>query len=319
MPFTRAPQLISVFDLGSNSFQLLVAEKRSEGITRVHRDTEFNNISAHLEPDGNISKTGMDRGLEAVSRLIERAPTQAHNGQVLALATHAIRSASNGAVFLSNVEKRTGLKAKIITGEEAATLAFLGATGEFPQLKNRRFVVADIGGGSTELAWGTPGKVTRAVSIHLGITALIQRLAQMPNTANIALDNLAIYVRRTVEAALVDVGEGTADVLVFASGVARVIGRLLVSYGLANPGQPVETRALRELIPLLLSASREDLLARGVPEERVNTVGPTAVVVEVIRDLFEHETFLVAQGGLRDGAALRPDVVGLQAWPRSRK
>lgn len=320
MPFSRSPQQLSVFDLGSNSFQLLVAEKRPEGLLRVHRDTEFNNISEHRDADGSISPRGMELGLEAVARLIARAPAQAHSGQVVALATHAIRTATNGTQFLASVEKATGLKAKVITGEEAATLAFLGATSEFPQLKSRRFVVADIGGGSTELAWGTPGKVTRAICVHLGITALIQRLAQMPNTANIALDNLAIYVRRTVEAALTDVGEGPADVIVFASGVARVIGRLIVSYGLANPGTPIETRALRELIPLLLSASREDLLARGVPEERVNTVGPTAVVVEVIRDLFEHETFLVAQGGLREGAALRPDVVGLQPWPKpSRK
>jgi exopolyphosphatase / guanosine-5'-triphosphate,3'-diphosphate pyrophosphatase len=317
MPFSRSPQMLSVFDLGSNSFQLLVAEKRPDGLVRAHRDTQFNNISEHREPDGSISSRGMELGLEAVARLIERAPVQAHSGQVVALATHAIRSATNGPQFLAAVEKQTGLKAKIITGEEAAKLAFLGATSEFPHLKSRRFVVADIGGGSTELAWGTPGKVTRAVCIHLGITALIQRLAQMPNTANIALDNLAIYVRRTVEAALTDVGEGPADVIVFASGVARVIGRLIVSYGLANPGTPIETRALRELIPLLLSASREDLLARGVPEERVNTVGPTAVVVEVIRDLFEHETFLVAQGGLREGAALRPDIVGLQTWPKA--
>lgn len=310
--------MLSVFDLGSNSFQLLVAEKRPDGLVRAHRDTQFNNISEHRDPDGSISPKGMQLGIEAVVQLIERAPVQAHAGQVVALATHAIRSATNGAEFLLAVEKQTGLKAKIVTGEEAAKLAFLGATSEFPQHKNRRFAIADIGGGSTELAWGTTGKVTRAVSIHLGITALIQRLAQMPNTANIALDNLAIFVRRTVEAALADVGEGPADVLVFASGVARVIGRLLVSYGLANPGTPIETRALRELIPLLLSASREDLLARGVPEERVNTVGPTAVVVEVIRDLFEHETFLVAQGGLREGAALRPDIVGLQPWPKLR-
>lgn len=319
MPFSRSPQLLSVFDLGSNSFQLLVAEKRADGLVRVHRDTEFNNISAHLLPDGNISTEGLELGVQAVTRLIARAPARAHSGQVIAMATHAIRTASNGALFLRDVERSTGLKAKVISGEEAAALAFLGATTEFPQLKSRRFVVADIGGGSTELAWGTPGQVTRAVCIPLGITALIQRLAQMPNTANIALDNLAIFVRRTMEAALVDVGEGPADVLVFASGVARVIGRLIVSYGLANPGAPVETRALRELIPLLLSASREDLLSRGVPEERVNTVGPTAVVVEVIRDLFEHQTFLVAQGGLREGAALRPDIVGLQTWPGRRK
>jgi exopolyphosphatase/guanosine-5'-triphosphate,3'-diphosphate pyrophosphatase len=318
MPFSRSPQLLSVFDLGSNSFQLLVVEKRADSLVRVHRDTEFNNISGHLQPDGSISSLGMTLGLEAVKRLLSKAPQKAHNGQVVALATHAIRSATNGAAFLAYVEQHTGLKAKIISGPEAATLAFLGATSEFPHLKNRRFVVADIGGGSTELAWGQPNKVTRAISIHLGITALIQRLAQMPNTANIALDNLAIYVRRTVEAALVDLGDETADVLVFASGVARVIGRLLVSYGLANPGSPVETRALRSLIPLLLSASREDLLGRGVPEERVATVGPTAVVVEVIRDIFDHQTFLVGQGGLRDGAALRPDMVGLQPWPKLR-
>src|SRR5690606_18207664 len=155
-------------------------------------------------------------------------------------------------------------------------------------------------------------------SIRLGITALVERLAQLPNTANIALDHLAVFIRRTLESALITAREQPPDVLVFASGVARVIGRLAVSYGFASPGQAIDTRALRELIPVLLAASPEALLERGVPKERLATVGPTAIVVEVVRDLFEMDRFLIAQGGLRDGAALSPQTVGVQRWPKVR-
>lgn len=316
MPLTKpTSELISVFDLGSNSFQLLVARKSGGSLLRVHHDTEFNNVASHVQPDGAIDQEGIQRALRAVVHLINRAPEEACKGHVLAIATYAIRTATNGVELLDIVERVTGLRTKVISGEEAATLAFVGATAEYPQLRDRRFLVVDIGGGSTEIAWGSPGAPTRSMCIHLGITSLVQRLAQMPNTANVALDLLAVFVRRTLETALGDVTRFPADYLVFASGVARVIGRLLVSYGLANPGAPVDARALRQLIPLLLSASSEDLLARGVPPERVNTVGPTAVVVEVIRDLFDHELFWVAQGGLREGAALMPDMIGLQPWP----
>lgn len=317
MPLSRpASELISVFDLGSNSFQLLVARKSAGALVRVHHDTEFNNVASHVKPDGAIDEEGIQEALRAVVHLINRAPEEACKGQVLAIATYAIRTATNGKELLDMVQRVTGLRTKVISGEEAATLAFVGATAEYPHLRDRRFLVVDIGGGSTEIAWGSPGAPTRSMCIHLGITSLVQRLAQMPNTANAALDLLAVFVRRTLETALGDVSRFPADYLVFASGVARVIGRLLVSYGLANPGAPIDARALRQLIPLLLSASSEDLLARGVPPERVNTVGPTAVVVEVIRDLFDHELFWVAQGGLREGAALMPDMIGFQAWPR---
>ena len=315
----RPPPLLSVFDLGSNSFQLLLAERRADGLVGVHRDTVFNNISSDVGKDGAISDAGMQRALIAVQKLISRAPSEAHRSRVVALATHAIREASNGKLLLEKVAATTGLKAKIISGEQAATLAFLGATAEFPSLKDKRFTVADIGGGSTEIAWGTPGTVQRAISVRLGITALVGRLAQMPNTANIALDHLAVFIRRTLESAVINAAEEPPQVLVFASGVARVIGRLAVSYGFANPGESIDTRALRELIPILLAASRSELLARGVPEERVVTVGPTAVAVEVVRELFEMDTFLIAQGGLRDGAAMSPDMIGVQNWPKVPK
>jgi exopolyphosphatase/guanosine-5'-triphosphate,3'-diphosphate pyrophosphatase len=317
MPFLKpTSELISVFDLGSNSFQLLVARKTSGVLVGVHHDTEYNNVASHVQPDGAISAEGIQLALRAVAHLINRAPEEACKGEVLSMATYAIRTATNGRTLLDTVQRVTGLRTKIISGEEAATLAFVGATAEYPQLHDRRFLVVDIGGGSTELAWGSPGAPSRSLCIHLGITSLVQRLAQMPNTANAALDLLAVFVRRTLETALGDLTQYQADYLVFASGVARVLGRLLVSYGLANPGAPIDARALRELIPKLLSAQSGDLLARGVPPERVNTVGPTAVVLEVIRDLFDHELFWVAQGGLREGAALMPEMVGLQPWPR---
>lgn len=309
---------ISVLDLGSHSFQLICARAtRSGQVERLHKDLEFAQLASYVTAGGALSPEGFEVGIRGVVELLGRAPDFARKRPLITVATAAIREATNGKAFLTALEQRTSVAAQIITGEEEARLAYNGAAAEFEE-RPRRLAVVDIGGGSTELAWGQGRQLAYGTSVRLGILGLIERLAQMPNVANVALDHLASFVDRTLEPVIRGANQEPPEVLVFASGVARVIQALAVSYEVAIPGLPIGVRALRSLIPLLLEATPAELQARGVPAQRVRTVGPTAIVLDVVSELFQKEEFLVARGGLREGVVLSARAFQSQPWPLGR-
>jgi exopolyphosphatase/guanosine-5'-triphosphate,3'-diphosphate pyrophosphatase len=306
---------LTVLDLGSNSFQLIQARRTDAGRSEtLFSAIEYVQLARHVTPQGVLTEHGIELGVAAVERLLLAAPQSAHGAPVVAIATCAIRDANNGAQFLERVRARTGLLARILSGEEEASLAYLGAASELkgpPQ----QLAVVDLGGGSTEIAWGKGPNVLHAVSLRLGVLALAERLAALPNRNQMAIEQFATYVRRTIEPVLVTNPELLPQSLVFASGVAKVLLALIYSFGLIAKGNVVPSVLLHGLIPRLLDAKPEDLIHRGVPAPRVTSVGPSAVVISVIADLFELDKFVVASAGLREGVVLHAENIGLQPWP----
>lgn len=309
---------LTVFDLGSNSFQLLQARRTSAGrVEPLFSAVEFVQLAKYVNAEHEIDPTGFQQGIFAVQRLLAQAPTSAMAGPVVAVATCAVRDAQNGQAFLDAVAAHTGLVARIVTGEEEARFTYAGAASEFGASEEATAVV-DLGGGSTEIAWGIGARCQREASIRLGVLALAERLAGLSNVGTTALDQMATYVRRTIEPVVVRTQPFAPNTLVFASGVARVTLSLVYSYGLLTRGTTVPSLVLAELVPRLLAAPDRELLERGVPEKRLASVGPTAVVLGVITDLFELDRFVVSRSGLREGLALCAEQVGTQAWPRIR-
>ncbi|MEN9578954.1 MAG: hypothetical protein RJA70_1963, partial [Pseudomonadota bacterium] len=301
-------------DLGSNSFQLLQARCSANGeVEALFRGVEFVALATLLTPEGDIKPRGFEIGIAAVQELLAGAPSSAHRQPLTAVATSAVREASNGVEFLAAVEAATGVAARIITGEQEARLSYLGAAADFPSQAARTAVV-DLGGGSTQIAVGVGRQVEDFVSIRLGVLALVERLAASPNTANMALEQLAVYVRRTLEPSIASLGTAP-ETLFFASGLARVIHDLVHSYENLAPDAPIQGHTLRTLIPVFLEATPTELAERGVPEKRLQSVGATAIVLDVIADLLGFDTFYVSAYGLREGAAIASKELGTQRWP----
>lgn len=305
---------VTVLDLGSNSFQLLQARCSASGeVEALFRAVEFVALGTLLTPEGDIKPEGFAMGIAAVRELLGRAPSSAHHQPLTAVATSAVREASNGAAFLEAVKAATGVAARIITHEQEARLSYLGAATDFPDQTTRTAVV-DLGGGSTQIAVGVGRHVEDFVSIRLGVLALVQRLAASPNTANMALDQLAAYVQRTLEPSIAALSK-TPETLFFASGLARVIHDLVHSYETLPADAPIQGYTLRTLIPAFLEATPQELAARGVPEKRLQSVGATAIVLDVIADLLGFDAFYVSAYGLREGAAIASKELGTQRWP----
>ncbi|ADL06901.1 Ppx/GppA phosphatase family protein [Thermosediminibacter oceani] len=154
----------AVIDLGSNSVRLLVAEVGGGKVTPVLKDLVTTRLGEGVADKGMLSQKSMDSTLEAVIEFKKRA-LSAGCERITAIATSAVREAKNGWEFMELIKQRAGIEVRILSGREEGELSFLGAK-EGLGLKERALVI-DIGGGSTELAFGCE-KVQLSVSLPMG-------------------------------------------------------------------------------------------------------------------------------------------------------
>ena len=162
----------AVIGIGSNSVRSLLVDVAGTGFKRLRRDREGTRLFAGLDEAGNLNRESMEKTVAAVRRMASDA-AQLGAEKLAIFATSAARDAANGAEFMATVERETGIPLRIISGEEEAELSFLGASAA---VKAERCGMIDIGGGSTEIAIGTPAGIESAFSCQMGAVRLFRRL-----------------------------------------------------------------------------------------------------------------------------------------------
>jgi exopolyphosphatase/guanosine-5'-triphosphate,3'-diphosphate pyrophosphatase len=186
-------------DIGSNTTRLLVAEPARDGRLReLHAERAFTRLGSLLGPGGAIPPAVVKVGAEVVAEQVATA-LEAGAERVRVVATAAIREAANRDDFVAAVREHAGVVIDVLTGEEEARLAFLGATGSVPDAPDGLLGVVDVGGRSSELVAGTrDAGVAWAVSLPLGSGLLAdEHLAGDPPTAA-ELDAVREHVARAL-------------------------------------------------------------------------------------------------------------------------
>jgi exopolyphosphatase/guanosine-5'-triphosphate,3'-diphosphate pyrophosphatase len=171
-------------DIGTNSTRLLVGDDRRTIITRLGQG---------VDRTGRLDPAAVERTL-AVLREYGDALRAAGADRVRAVATSAVRDATNGVEFLDAAEAALGVRPELLSGEEEGRLSFLGATAELDPADGP-FLVFDIGGGSTEFVVGTT-EPEGVVSVDTGAVRLTEQwLHSDPPTAEEL--SMAVSVART--------------------------------------------------------------------------------------------------------------------------
>src|SRR6266513_6432192 len=142
---------VSAIDIGSNSIRQTIADVSSSGVIRVVDEMKAApRLGAGLYERGTLSEIAIQNALTVLSRMATLA-NQLGVKRTEVVATSAVRDAANGDQFLALVREETGLRVKVLHGDDEARLAFRSALAHF-DLAVGRAVVMDIGGGSLELA-----------------------------------------------------------------------------------------------------------------------------------------------------------------------
>jgi len=162
-----ADQRICAIDIGSNSIRQIIADVSPNGAIRVIDEIKAApRLGAGVERTGRLSEVAIQNALATLGRMAALAK-QLGAKRTEVIATSAVRAASNGQLFLDLVREETGLRVRIVNGEDEAALSFRSALAHF-DLGVGRAAILDIGGGSLELALSADGLIERLISLPLG-------------------------------------------------------------------------------------------------------------------------------------------------------
>src|SRR4051794_41191340 len=143
---------VAAIDVGTNSSRLLVADVEGGRVSVVERRSRVTRLGRGVDLSGRLSSEAIEEVCGAVGEYVE-VVRELGAERVEAIATSAVRDASNGGAFIAELRERFALSPRVLDGEEEARLTYLGATSE--QVPAQPTLVIDIGGGSTELIVGT--------------------------------------------------------------------------------------------------------------------------------------------------------------------
>src|SRR4051812_18249004 len=167
-PEPRPDVVLACIDIGSNTTRLLAAERRGGKLRELVTQRAFTRIGKSLLSGGEIPKAKIEETADVVATQC-RVAKEVGAVDIVAVATAAIREAANRDELAAAVEDAGGMPLWILTGEEEARLAFVGATRTMASPAHGTVAVVDVGGGSTELAIGSPGgTVEWAATFRIG-------------------------------------------------------------------------------------------------------------------------------------------------------
>jgi exopolyphosphatase/guanosine-5'-triphosphate,3'-diphosphate pyrophosphatase len=314
----------AALDLGTNNCRLLIGAPTGTGFRVVDSFSRIVRLGEGLAATGRLAEPAMDRAIAALAvcadKLSRRPIRQFH-----AVATEACRRATNGAAFLARVEAETGLRPRIISAREEAELA-LESCSPLLEETDRRALLFDIGGGSTEIAWirvppraGRPAGAPVAeligyVSLPLGVVTLAERAGASCFTEegfHAVVDEVATHllafdrvhcIGQEIRAGGVRL-IGTSGTVTTLAGVALALPRYrrpLVD------GRTLDMGAADQALGDLFALGRAGLAAHPcVGPERVDFVLPGCAVYAAIRHVWPLPALTVADRGLREGMLLR--------------
>ena len=189
-------QRVAAIDIGTNSSRLLVADVVGGRVSPVQRRSRVTRLGRGVDLSGQLSSEAIEEVCGAIGDYVE-VVRELGVERVEAIATSAVRDASNGSAFVAELRERFALSPRVLDGEEEARLTYLGATSE--HVPSEPTLIVDIGGGSTEFIVGSGREIAFHTSLQAGVVRHTERhIANDPPTA-MELEALANDARGLIE------------------------------------------------------------------------------------------------------------------------
>lgn len=317
----RATRRFAVLDLGSTTFQLLVADADREGsLTPVLRDRVVLNLGLVLADLGRIPADVATRAADTAGRLREIA-VRAGAEEVVPIATSALRDSPNRDELDALLEAGVGMPVRFIDGREEARLTFAGVTASVA-LGEGATLLLDLGGGSLEVALGDASGLRWGTSIPVGAGRLTGLLVRSDPPTRAERKSVRAAVEDAVAAVADDVLQAAPVRCIASGGTAGALARLIAARRWASAPASLnqfavsieELRGLtRELAGLTLA---QRLRLPGIDERRAELLPAGGWILTSAASALGATELVHSEWGLREGVVL--DALGLAdaATPR---
>ncbi|MBI4246997.1 MAG: Ppx/GppA family phosphatase, partial [Candidatus Rokubacteria bacterium] len=300
-----SPRRLATLDLGTNTVRLLVVEVEAAGAWRIiDQDQRVTRLGEGLAASGRLGEAPAARTAAVVGEYARRARARGAR-EVRIVATSAVREAANGREFAAAIERLTGDRVEIVSGQDEARLTVLGILKGLGRVPDT-MLAFDIGGGSTEFILARAGQVVTARSLTLGVVPLAERYAFAERVAPARYAQLAAAVRERLARELpAEIRQaGVAD-LVGTAGTVTTLAALdlgLGEYDAARvQGHRVSRAAVERLLARLGALSVDERAALPCLEPgRADLIIPGIAIVLGALDVTGAGGVLASDWGLRE-------------------
>lgn len=295
--------------MGSNTVHLVAVDARGGGRPTPMSDWKTGlRLVEMLGDDGAIDEKGMKKLTNAVAEaadLVDKLGCQ----EMIPFATSAVRSATNSDAVLDHIEKETGVRLEVLSGEEEAQLTFL-AVRRWYGWSAGRITNLDIGGGSLELSTGHDETPDLAVSLDLGAGRLTHQWFDTDPPERKKINMLRDYIDAELAPAAAEFHDiGIEGLAVGTSKTFRTLARLTGSApSAAGPyiKRTLTAPGLRQLIAFIsrmTAADRAEL--EGISSDRSHQIVAGALVAEASMRALGLDKIEICPWALREGVILR--------------
>jgi len=297
-------QPLAVIDIGSNSGRVIVVRLSSRGHLEILSDARTSlRLIRDLNGGGRLGGAAVDRTIAALQDFRAVADS-AGAKRVVAVATAAVREASNGGDFVGRVASATGLDIRVIDGDEEAHYAFTGAVHGLPIEGG---LLVDVGGGSLEISHFRSRRALRGWTLPLGALRVTDRfLSTDPPKAN-ELARLRDHVVQTLRAAALPPLREDESVVGTGGTIRNIakVHRAAQTYPIPRlHGYELSRRGVRDVADRVVSTPlRRRAAISGLSADRADSIVGGVLVVQTVMEAVGAAAMTVSGQGLREGIA----------------
>ena len=300
---------IASIDIGSNTARLLILEfTGDQKFNLLVSKRNITRLGEGIDAQGKLTEHRMQTTLKVLSRFRQIC---LENGDppLFAVATSAVREASNGQEFVRLAKKETGIDIKIITWEEEARLTLEGVYWKIPH-ENRRVITFDIGGGSTEFILSEGENIKDFCSTSLGVVRLTEKFITQHPVDEKEYHSLQNHLQNELQTVKNKLSAFLPELLIGTAGTVTTLAALKENIYPYDPkkihGSTFSQSEAESILNDLKGKSlSQRLLLKPIEQGREDLIiAGTAIVLETMR-AFGCEILTVSEYSLREGLILR--------------
>lgn len=293
-------------DLGTNTFHLLIAEGDIHNYHEIVHITEAVKLGEGGINKGYIIPEAFQRGVNTMQRFHELI-TANEATHVRAIATSALRNASNGNDFIKAVQEQTGMAIEIINGEQEAAFIYQGVKLS-GCLSTNTSLVMDIGGGSVEFILGNADGIAWKQSFEIGAARLMDQFHRTDPIPPASIEALNLYLEDMLNDLFIATADVKIDALIGSSGAFETFAGLLET----EKGNPFDLKSIQryyfdedELLTLtnkiILSNHQQRVSNPSIVPVRVDMIVSASLITRFIMHALGIHKVSMCTNSLKEG------------------
>jgi exopolyphosphatase/guanosine-5'-triphosphate,3'-diphosphate pyrophosphatase len=292
-------------DIGTLTCRLLIARVSESGrLTELRSDRRIVRLGEGVDHSRTLHLDAMDRVISTLLEWRKVIETYAVEGQI-AVATSAVRDATNRDEFLGRVKREAGFEVELISGEEEARRTMLGIRSGLPDHVSD-VLGLDIGGGSTEYILDRPGSAPIVRSVEIGVVRLTERMLRHDPPIERELQPAREAIKKETEQVRTWLGDCSGATFVGTAGTITTLAAMAQQLPVYEPARihnySLKLATVQKLEQEL--GSRSKAQRRGMPGLEVGREDVIVAGVLILRTVMEtlgYQDCLVSDLGLREG------------------